>query len=69
VLLEYGITVMFLWMFIEGLYLNNLVTARVLKDNTSHFVYLSFGWGLPFVITAVWATITGLHYKKEEVKK
>ncbi|KAL0852374.1 hypothetical protein ABMA28_000572 [Loxostege sticticalis] len=67
-LLEYAITEMFLWMFIEGLYLNNLVTSNVLKEHMAYNVYFIVGWSLPLIITIVWAAVTGMHYKNEVVK-
>ncbi|CAG4984241.1 unnamed protein product [Parnassius apollo] len=68
VLLEYAITVMFMWMFIEGLYLHNVVTANALRERISYLVYYAVGWGLPFVVTVIWATMTALHYKRERFK-
>jgi hypothetical protein len=32
VLLEYARTAMFMWMFIEGLYLHNMITGETTKD-------------------------------------
>ncbi|XP_073967454.1 PDF receptor-like [Choristoneura fumiferana] len=68
VLLEYAITVMFMWMFIEGLYLHNVVTANALREGISHVVYYATGWGLPVILTALWAVMTALHYRTERVK-
>ncbi|XP_061723637.1 PDF receptor-like [Cydia pomonella] len=67
ILLEYAITVMFMWMFIEGLYLHNVVTANALREGISHVVYYATGWGLPVILTAVWAAMSALHYKGERV--
>ncbi|KAF4532382.1 hypothetical protein B566_EDAN004463 [Ephemera danica] len=36
ILLEYARTAMFLWMFIEGLYLHNLITVTVFHDNPNY---------------------------------
>ncbi|XP_026313687.1 PDF receptor-like [Hyposmocoma kahamanoa] len=68
VMLEYAISVMFMWMFIEGLYLHNLVTANALRERISHLFYYATGWGLPLIVTAVWATMTALHYSEETIK-
>ncbi|KPI92031.1 PDF receptor [Papilio xuthus] len=68
VLLEYAITVMFMWMFIEGLYLHNVVTANALREKISYLLYYATGWGVPFVVTAIWATMTSLHYQRERFK-
>ncbi|CAG9782353.1 unnamed protein product [Diatraea saccharalis] len=69
VLLEYFISAMFIWMLIEGIYLNSLVSIAAFKYRVSYVIYYSVGWGVPFIITAVWAVITALHYQKEDVKK
>lgn len=52
---------MFHWFFIEGLHLHNVLTINVFPNNEgSHSVYYLIGWGLPVVLTAVWAVVTGL---------
>jgi hypothetical protein len=42
---------MFLWMFIEGLYLHNVVTVTVFQGRFPHYFYISLGWGLPIGMT------------------
>lgn len=63
VLLEYARTAMFMWMFIEGLYLHNVVTVTVFQGRFPHYVYALLGWGLPVLMTAIWAVFTS-NYKK-----
>lgn len=58
VLLEYARTAMFMWMFIEGLYLHNVVTVTVLQGRFPHMLYAMLGWGLPALMTIVWAVFT-----------
>lgn len=41
VLLEYVKTAMFMWMFIEGLFLHNMVTGMYLGNKT-HFTYILY---------------------------
>ncbi|XP_060809638.1 PDF receptor isoform X2 [Amyelois transitella] len=65
VLLEYAGTVMFLWMFIEGLYLHNMVTSNSLRSRWSHSTYFALGWGFPVVITGIWAMTSHFHYRQE----
>ncbi|XP_055914545.1 PDF receptor isoform X2 [Eupeodes corollae] len=65
VLLEYARTAMFMWMFIEGLYLHNVVTATVLQGRFPQTVYAIIGWGTSVVMTALWAVVTA-HYKSNE---
>lgn len=49
-LLEYARTAMFLWMFIEGLYLHNVVTVTVFQGRFPHLLYAALGWGAPVVM-------------------
>lgn len=42
---------MFLWMFIEGLYLHNVVTVTVFQGRFPHVIYAAIGWGSPVVMT------------------
>lgn len=57
-LLEYARTAMFMWMFIEGLYLHNVVTVTVFQGHFPHMIYAMLGWGLPAFMTIVWAVFT-----------
>lgn len=50
VLLEYARTAMFLWMFIEGLYLHNVVTVTVFQGRFPHLIYAALGWGAPLIL-------------------
>ncbi|CAH2036046.1 unnamed protein product, partial [Iphiclides podalirius] len=67
ILLEYTISVMFMWMFIEGLYLHSVVSANSLRERIPYQYYYIVGWGFPLVTTAVWATMTALHYRDEPI--
>lgn len=58
ILLEYARTAMFMWMFVEGLYLHNVVTLTVLQGRFPHVVYAMLGWGLPVFMTIIWALFT-----------
>ncbi|XP_042234689.1 PDF receptor-like [Homarus americanus] len=62
VLLEYARTAMFMWMFIEGLYLHNKITVTVFHHKFYYSVYHAVGWGVPVLLTAAWATATAMHY-------
>ncbi|KAG7212480.1 hypothetical protein KM043_012793 [Ampulex compressa] len=62
VLLEYAKTAMFMWMFIEGLFLHNMVTVTVFQETSYYRMYRFVGWGCPVVMTLVWAIITALYY-------
>jgi len=58
IILEYARTTMFVWMFIEGLYLHNLITVMVFRPDTYHKWYLVLGWGIPVILTTIWAAFT-----------
>lgn len=57
-MLEYARTAMFMWMFIEGLYLHNVVTVTVFQGKFPHTLYAIMGWGAPAVMTVMWAAFT-----------
>lgn len=69
VMLEYAVSVMFMWMFIEGLYLHSVVTANALRERISHLFYYATGWGLPVIVTSIWATMTAMHYSQETITR
>lgn len=54
---------MFMWMFIEGLYLHNVVTVTVLQGRFPHMIYAMLGWGLPAIMTIIWAVFTA-HFQR-----
>ncbi|XP_072379374.1 PDF receptor-like [Diabrotica undecimpunctata] len=52
--LEYSKTAMFLWMFIEGLYLHNMITVTVFQEYNYIKIYCYMGWIIPALMTAGW---------------
>ncbi|ODN06140.1 PDF receptor [Orchesella cincta] len=53
--LEYARTAMFMWMFVEGLYLHNMITVTVFEERLSPLVYPMVGWIVPIPLTvACW---------------
>ncbi|XP_015592268.1 PDF receptor [Cephus cinctus] len=62
VLLEYARTAMFMWMFIEGLFLHNMVTVTVFQETSYYRMYRLVGWGYPVVMTLTWAIVTAVYY-------
>lgn len=58
VLLEYARTAMFMWMFIEGLYLHNMVTVAVFQGSFPLIIFSLLGWGMPVLMTTVWVQCT-----------
>ncbi|XP_069945771.1 PDF receptor-like [Cherax quadricarinatus] len=66
ILMEYARTAMFLWMFIEGYYLNSMLTVDVFTDQPNHTIYNLLGWGVPVVMTTVWAAVTAYQHTGTE---
>uniref|UniRef100_A0A182P412 G-protein coupled receptors family 2 profile 2 domain-containing protein n=1 Tax=Anopheles epiroticus TaxID=199890 RepID=A0A182P412_9DIPT len=66
VLMEYARTCMFMWMFIEGLYLHNVVTVTVFQGRFPHTLYAIVGWGAPFVLTVIWAITTAQYIRQQK---
>ncbi|KAK7069561.1 Hormone receptor domain, partial [Halocaridina rubra] len=44
ILLEYGRSSMFMWMFIEGMYLNNLISVAFFQGPANYNAYYAIGW-------------------------
>ncbi|BFG00368.1 PDF receptor [Drosophila madeirensis] len=61
VLLEYARTAMFMWMFIEGLYLHNMVTVAVFQGQFPLKFFSRLGWCVPILMTTVWARCTVMY--------
>ncbi|XP_062714595.1 PDF receptor isoform X2 [Aedes albopictus] len=66
ILLEYARTCMFMWMFIEGLYLHNVVTVTVFQGRFPHTLYALVGWGGPVALTAIWAVTTAQYVGQQK---
>ncbi|XP_061397751.1 PDF receptor [Musca vetustissima] len=62
ILLEYAKTAMFMWMFIEGWYLHNMVTVSVFQGRFPYKLYSIVGWGVPVLMTTIWAICTAFYY-------
>ncbi|GLV37741.1 Pigment-dispersing factor receptor [Carabus blaptoides fortunei] len=61
-LLEYARTAMFMWMFIEGLYLHNMLTVTVFQENSYYLLYAFIGWGFPVLMTFAWVVTMAIHF-------
>lgn len=59
-LLHYFQLTNFFWMFVEGLYLYLLVVQTFTGDNIKLRLCLVIGWGVPILVTAVWAVAKSL---------
>ena len=67
VLLEYSRLVVYGWMFIEGIFLNTLISANTLRNEIPINYFYTGGWGVPAILIAIWATVVGRHYSKESI--
>jgi hypothetical protein len=45
IVLQFGITSMFMWMLCEGIRLNNVLTVSVFKNHFKTFSFYILGWG------------------------
>jgi PDF receptor len=66
ILLEYARTAMFMWMFIEGLYLHNVITVTVFQGRFPHIFYALLGWGTPVFLTSIWAVVTSIYFGSQK---
>lgn len=64
VLLEYSKTAMFMWMFIEGLYLHNIITVTVFQEYRYMKIYIYIGWISPAFLTLIWLLVM-IYYSME----
>nr|XP_026490331.1 PDF receptor [Vanessa tameamea] len=68
VVMESSISATFMWILLEGIYLNFLVSKYALQSNFDLKIYLYIGWGFPFILTLIWAIINFIFYKDEKIK-
>lgn len=61
-------TVAFMWMFIEGLYLNTIVTTLIMQDGFPHRFYFILGWIGPVVLMIIWLTCMAMEYSRYDLK-
>ncbi|KAL7632820.1 UNVERIFIED_CONTAM: hypothetical protein RMT77_016817 [Armadillidium vulgare] len=65
ILLEYGRSAMFMWMFIEAMYLNNLISVAFFQGPSDYKVYYLIGWGIPVIMTSLWAIVMSIWGTKD----
>ncbi|XP_025095662.1 PDF receptor-like [Pomacea canaliculata] len=53
-LLEYTKTVKFMWMFVEGLYLHNMIAVAFFSGKPNYVLFYSLGWGFPVLLLIAW---------------
>ncbi|XP_055329482.1 PDF receptor-like [Paramacrobiotus metropolitanus] len=58
IVIEFGRTAMFMWMFLEGLYMHNAVAWKVFEaSKPNYWLYCAVGWGFPALLVSAWAPI------------
>uniref|UniRef100_A0A2A4J1F0 G-protein coupled receptors family 2 profile 2 domain-containing protein n=1 Tax=Heliothis virescens TaxID=7102 RepID=A0A2A4J1F0_HELVI len=67
VLLEYSRLVVYSWMFIEGIFLNTLVSANTLRNEIPILYFYIGGWVTPISLVAVWVSVVSSHYSDDNV--
>ncbi|XP_048754972.2 PDF receptor-like [Ostrea edulis] len=61
-LLEYTESVQFMWMFVEGIHLHNIIAVSFFSGKPNYFVYYVLGWAAPLPFTVAWVvTMLNLH--------
>nr|AKQ63005.1 orphan G-protein coupled receptor 11 [Platynereis dumerilii] len=64
-MVEYTKTVMFVWMFIEGMYLHNMLVVSVFTGRPKYMLFYILGWGFPIILTLTWV-ITNWYLDSEK---
>jgi len=59
-LVEYTKTVMFMWMFIEGYYLHNIVVVTVFPFDLNYTAYYVVGWGQRHCLSVCLSLVGGV---------
>ncbi|OQV13188.1 PDF receptor [Hypsibius exemplaris] len=66
ILIEYSRTAMFMWMFLEGLYMHNVVAWKVFSSSKpNYWIYCATGWGFPAILVSAWAPVIEFVWKQE----
>ncbi|XP_035826613.1 PDF receptor-like [Aplysia californica] len=55
----------FAWMLVEGIYLHNRLAVSVFTSSAPFKLFYFIGWGLPLLITSVWAGLMQEFHHKE----
>uniref|UniRef100_UPI00358E1AB1 glucagon-like peptide 1 receptor isoform X2 n=1 Tax=Myxine glutinosa TaxID=7769 RepID=UPI00358E1AB1 len=64
VLMQYFVGVNYYWLLVEGLFLHNLLAARIPSRSTCFVYYAIVGWGTPVVFVAFWV-IARINYEND----
>lgn len=57
ILLQYSVTTMYAWMFVEGIYLNICISIRFFSQiSLKYMILISFiSWSMPLVLVIIWS--------------
>jgi len=57
---QYFIMANYSWIFMEGLYLHNLIFMALFTDSSAITIYILLGWGLPLLFVLLWIVMRAL---------
>ncbi|XP_070210130.1 corticotropin-releasing factor receptor 2-like [Littorina saxatilis] len=63
-LLQYTLMSNFAWMLVEGIYLHNRLAISVFRSDAPFKIFYFIGWGIPLILTCLWAALMEVFYKK-----
>ncbi|XP_025095634.1 corticotropin-releasing factor receptor 1-like isoform X2 [Pomacea canaliculata] len=63
-LLQYTLMSNFAWMLVEGIYLHNRLAVCVFRSDAPFKIFNFIGWGIPFVLTCLWAGLMETFYTR-----
>ncbi|XP_075680754.1 uncharacterized protein LOC113799705 isoform X2 [Dermatophagoides pteronyssinus] len=58
---QYSLLANYNWIFMEGLYLHNVIFLNIFNDNSNIIPYIILGWCLPIPIVTTWALMRSLY--------
>ncbi|XP_075585017.1 uncharacterized protein LOC124495060 isoform X2 [Dermatophagoides farinae] len=58
---QYSLLANYNWIFMEGLYLHNVIFLNIFNDNSNIIPYVILGWCLPIPIVTTWALMRSLY--------
>ncbi|GAV08543.1 hypothetical protein RvY_18216 [Ramazzottius varieornatus] len=65
--LHYALMANYFWIFVEGFYLNNVISS-IFKDHSKPWIirlYIVGGWFPPFLFVLTWALVRQIHYNTQ----
>lgn len=65
VLMQYSVVASYYWLFVEGLYLLNLLVIAVFSEKSYFNIYLCIGWGTPVLVVVPWVVVKYLYENRQ----